>query len=222
MEWYLILQGRQCGPYQRGELLSVGLSNDTPVWTEGMETPLPAKDVGDLQRVLKELSWMARGAKTDSDGVYVMPRLSFLQAVNQGLGNLFNVKGRARRSEYWWFSLFLFLLSGIVLGLVDGVVYELLVFTGLSVPIEIRRLHDIGNNAKCLIYCYALLTTTIVIGMLMRIYSFQWLGYLCILFMALTGGGAVYLIVQFVKNSETEENEWGPSPKYLGVHDFDM
>lgn len=221
MEYYLILQGRQFGPYQRGELLSVGLSNDTPVWAEGMETPLPANEVGDLRCVLKELSWMARGAKTDSDGVYVMPRFSFLQAINQGLGNLLNIKGRARRSEFWWFLLFWFLLAGIVDAVVPGLLISL-ILSGLFVPIEIRRLHDIGNNAKCLLYFYALLVTTIVIGALMRVYSFQWLGYLCILFMALTGGVGVYLIVQFVKNSETEENEWGPSPKYLGVHDFDM
>src|SRR6478609_4961968 len=37
--------------------------------------------------------------------------MSFGQAIKSGFSNLGNFKGRARRSEFWWFYLFMVLVS---------------------------------------------------------------------------------------------------------------
>ncbi len=37
--------------------------------------------------------------------------MSFIDAVGSVYGNYFNFSGRARRREYWWFLVFVFLLA---------------------------------------------------------------------------------------------------------------
>ncbi len=98
-------------------------------------------------------------------------KMSFGKAVGVALSKLFTFEGRARRSEYWYFTLFIFLLSSslsiigkmydnyIVLCLGEnaesafrysGSVIELIVYTITSgimcLSITIRRLHDIDYS----------------------------------------------------------------------------
>lgn len=40
----------------------------------------------------------------------VVPRLTFGQAIKEAFSKYATLKGRSRRSEYWWFSLFLTLV----------------------------------------------------------------------------------------------------------------
>ena len=55
-------------------------------------------------------------------------------------------KGRARRAEYWWFSLFVFVIS-LILGLINewlqSIVSLAFFLPGLSVGW--RRMHDVGK-----------------------------------------------------------------------------
>ena len=44
--------------------------------------------------------------------------MNFQQAVQSGFSNYVNFRGRASRSEFWWFQLFL-LLGGVVAALLD-------------------------------------------------------------------------------------------------------
>ena len=41
----------------------------------------------------------------------VVPRLTFGQAIKEAFSKNATFQGRSRRSEYWWFSLFLTLLA---------------------------------------------------------------------------------------------------------------
>jgi len=68
------------------------------------------------------------------------------------LQNYAEFKGRARRSEYWYFFLFNLIIS-MVLGFVDvfseigflGNIYTLAVFIP-SLAVGVRRMHDVGKS----------------------------------------------------------------------------
>lgn len=77
--------------------------------------------------------------------------------------------GRATRSEYWWYSLFAFVL-GIVLGILNIKILTGLVGLALLVPniaVGVRRLHDTGRSGWML-----LLALIPLIGSLVLIYFF--------------------------------------------------
>ena len=97
--------------------------------------------------------------------------------------------GRARRSEYWYFVLFNFIVS-LGLGMVDaftGVgflnyVYSLAVIIP-GIAVSIRRLHDTGRSGWWLL-----------VGLIPFI-------------------GWIILIVFFVQESDPYDNQYGPNPK---------
>ncbi len=77
--------------------------------------------------------------------------------------------GRATRSEYWWYTLFAFVL-GIVLGILNIKILTGLVGLALLVPniaVGVRRLHDTGRSGWML-----LLALIPLIGSLVLIYFF--------------------------------------------------
>lgn len=105
--------------------------------------------------------------------------------------NYANFSGRARRSEYWWYSLCNFLI-GIVLQVADyfigfeigilGSLYGLAVLIpGLAV--FVRRMHDVGKSGW-----FILLILLPVIG---------W----------------IWLIVLLFTEGDQGPNEYGPDPK---------
>lgn len=85
--------------------------------------------------------------------------MRFTEAVKTCFKKSFVFKGRARRSEYWWWVLFSFLL-GLVVSLVGGFIptdnlwlagiFSLIVILGslylaiASAAVNVRRLHDVG------------------------------------------------------------------------------
>jgi uncharacterized membrane protein YhaH (DUF805 family) len=82
--------------------------------------------------------------------------MSFTQAIAAGFQNYVNFSGRASRSEYWFWTLFVVLLS-IVAGLIDLALFRSLDFSplqslvglGLFLPglaVSIRRLHDLDRT----------------------------------------------------------------------------
>ena len=68
--------------------------------------------------------------------------MGFIGAIKSVLGNYANFSGRARRSEYWWWTLFTLLWAWIPL--VNLLL--LLVFFIPSLAVAIRRLHDTGRS----------------------------------------------------------------------------
>lgn len=49
--------------------------------------------------------------------------MSFMDSIKTCLGKYATFSGRAQRSEFWWFMLFL-LIAQIVLGQIDGMIFE--------------------------------------------------------------------------------------------------
>jgi uncharacterized membrane protein YhaH (DUF805 family) len=82
--------------------------------------------------------------------------MNFTQAIASGFQNYVNFSGRAPRSEYWFWTLFVVLLS-IAAGLIDLALFrsfdfsplQSLVGLGLFIPglaVSIRRLHDLDRT----------------------------------------------------------------------------
>ena len=104
--------------------------------------------------------------------------------------------GRARRTEFWTFSL-LNLIFGFIIGFIDGVIGTFnaeigigllgglfmlaLIIPGLAVTV--RRLHDVGKSG--------------------------WM--LLIVFIPIIG--AIWLFILYVTDSNSGENKYGPNPK---------
>lgn len=83
--------------------------------------------------------------------------MSFTEAVGAGFRNYFDFQGRATRPEYWWFALFVFLLSmctaliDLSLGFdLEGIgpasAIGLLATFVPNLSVAVRRLHDIGRS----------------------------------------------------------------------------
>jgi len=68
--------------------------------------------------------------------------MSFVAAIQSGFRNYANFRGRASRSEFWWFSLFTLIVQLATSGfeVLGGLVSLALLLPGLAV--HVRRLHD--------------------------------------------------------------------------------
>jgi uncharacterized membrane protein YhaH (DUF805 family) len=109
--------------------------------------------------------------------------------------------GRARRKEFWMFSLFYFIIlfATLMLAVIGGAISEtlgalliilpVLVALGLVVPslaISVRRLHDTGHSGW-----FILLNIIPIIN---------WVGW-------------IVLLVFYCTDSEPGDNQYGPNPK---------
>lgn len=118
--------------------------------------------------------------------------MKFMEAVEHAFSNYAVFEGRARRSEYWYFQLFnylvingLLLLSFVGLGLLLLPLYLL----AAMIPgwaVSWRRMHDIGRSgAWCLLSLIPL-------------------------------AGAILMIVWASQDSQPGSNQYGPNPKGIG------
>ena len=86
--------------------------------------------------------WDAVG--TGSSGSVLLgpaPPRTFFEAIKVCLTKYVDGKGRASRSEYWYFALFTFLI-----GVATGGLGDVLLLLP-SITVAVRRLHDIGKSA---------------------------------------------------------------------------
>lgn len=138
--------------------------------------------------------------------------------------------GRARRKEFWMFSLVQFIL-GLILFTADFLLFFLpsdgfpiltmLYVTAMFFPalgVLVRRLHDIGKSGWWYVkVCLVIYVVTIVLAILYAIggvYSIDILTYISkAIFMVMYIGSLAWVIVVFCKNSEPNENKWGLNPK---------
>ncbi|MCH5226332.1 MAG: DUF805 domain-containing protein [Muribaculaceae bacterium] len=123
--------------------------------------------------------------------------MSFSEAIKVGFNKFFYPYGRASRSEFWWYYLCMFIITG-VLGVIGGfsqgygieqvwlgVIFEILsAICGVSVICAaIRRLHDTSRSGWNILW-----------GLLPLI-------------------GTIILIVYWCQASQPGENQYGPEPK---------
>lgn len=120
------------------------------------------------------------------------PQVGFGEAVKSFFGNYANFKGRARRSEFWWAMVFLWILYAVASGIdlsisgKPGAIYGLVCLATFipTLAISWRRLHDIGKSGANWFWC--------IVPVI----------------------GAILLIIWYVRDSEPDANRFGSSPKY--------
>ena len=113
--------------------------------------------------------------------------MDFAQAVSSGFKNYIGFEGRAARSEYWYWTLFVIIASIVAatmdafigLGFFSGVVSLGLFLPGLAVAF--RRIHDLDGTAWWLL-------------------------------LSLTGIGGLFILIWFCFQGTVGPNRFGPDP----------
>ena len=122
--------------------------------------------------------------------------VKYLNVIKKDICRLTDYKTRSRRHEYFYWYL-IAVLASFIIAIIVGFIMEFVPVLGeiilslflaflfiVSLPLGIRRLHDIGKN-----------TWYILIGLIPIV-------------------GQIILLVFFCKDSSKESNKWGDSPKY--------
>ena len=157
-------------------------------------------------------------------------RVGFVEAVSRAFRQYAKFSGRASRSEYWWFSLFLFLsqlgLSLLVvlaqskaqaLGQMAGVLLAVLpiVFLIPGLALTSRRIHDSGRSAK--LYFAMLLSMILVIpvlyfAFLIAVFSLSggMMKVVIVATVAIFGFISIYSLVVTLSPSAPGANRYGP------------
>ena len=113
----------------------------------------------------------------------------FLKYIISGIQKTFDYKGRAVRSEYWWFILFAFIYYFIFIFIFGGEAIEngaIFLLHNLiwlpAISLLVRRLHDVGRSGWWVL-------------------------------ISLTGFGALLLLYWAVMKSSPDKNQWGNFPE---------
>ena len=115
--------------------------------------------------------------------------MSFADAIRSVFSKYATFSGRARRSEFWWFTLFaviLYIIVGIIDAAAKNAILGIIVGLGLLLPslaVTARRLHDTGRSGWW-----------ILIGLIPFV-------------------GFIVLLVFECQDSQPGANSYGPSPK---------
>ncbi len=176
--------------------------------------------------------------------VNARPMLEPVQAVKICLKKFFDFTGRARRSEYWWFVLFVMIVSMVfnfigavfpmvnILGLIVGLLLSIAQLAALT-----RRLHDTGRSGWwVLVYGLFMLVTygalvailapvagelmaegdqMALVELMANAFMDSPIAATVMICGALaTAFMAIITLIFAVKDSQWTENKYGPSPKY--------
>ena len=240
--YYIFLNGSQCGPYDEATLRNMNLPPNTPVWCHGMkdwgmlsqvlgnndggyrqqpQNPYQGQQQnpyqGQRQTVYQGPQQTAYQAQPAGGAAYgaaamVPENLSLWGYYKKCWREYATFSGRARRTEYWSFVLFNFLITlsiEILVGVVGAILVFLFsdnpvgllailpaiwIFTGIyalaafipGLAVLSRRLHDSGR-------------------------SFWWI--LIAIIPIVNFIGAIVLLVFTFLDSEPMANQYGPNPK---------
>ena len=156
--------------------------------------------------------------------------MSFVDAIKSGFRNYARFRGRASRSEYWWFFLFTLLVQAVTSSVDEdlGNIAGLVVFLpGLAV--HVRRVHDTGRSGWWVGAFYASIGVLIVAVITLIVdaaIDFEDFNNSDFFGENVSGGSAAFLglasigvLVLFIVNlvflcqrSQASENRFGPPP----------
>ena len=109
--------------------------------------------------------------------------VSFIDAIKLAFTHYADFKGRSRRSEYWWATLGVMIISSLVTTILPDLAWIWgLVTLVPSMAMCVRRLHDVGKSG----------------------WFYLW--------MLLPLAGPIIILIQLLKDS-SDANQWGPNPK---------
>ena len=138
--------------------------------------------------------------------------LNLPEAVKTCFKKYFNFKGRASRSEYWYFTLFNFIgyAIGFSLGflapvffIINGIFFLVIIIPWISVAV--RRLHDINKSGW-------FVALPLPAGVIEAIFSVNRQTTFEIIFAVIGFGCSIYLIVLYCKAGDSKQNRFGKNP----------
>lgn len=142
--------------------------------------------------------------------------MTFLAAIRNGYAKYATFSGRARRSEFWWWTLFEYVTRGIL-----GAIYSMVMLSMLA-PAMVDGISDdaavtivmgaIFNPAYFVLLAWSLsiLLPTIAVGV-RRLHDTGRSGWFYLLFF-IPAVGTILMIVFTVQESEAKKNAWGAAP----------
>lgn len=148
--------------------------------------------------------------------------------------NYVNFRGRARRAEYWYFTLFMLIfivaamiLDKLVFGKPQGLFYYCFYLFMLlpGIAVSVRRLHDTGRSGKILLWYYVYnflwIIASIATGASFLLSAIQGTvsGSPSVAFLVIFFGGmlvmfvwAIFFLVWFCTPGDKGDNKYGPDP----------
>jgi uncharacterized membrane protein YhaH (DUF805 family) len=156
--------------------------------------------------------------------------MGFGEAVSTCLRKYVGFSGRARRSEFWWFVLFGFLV-GIAASFVDGLIGSHPLTPGGSGPVAslasialflpqlavtVRRLHDTNRSGLWLLGFYAFFVVVVVVAVMSLFSGAVQIGgaspVLAIACFAILLAALIWYIVIMCQKGTEGTNRFGPDP----------
>lgn len=164
--------------------------------------------------------------------------MNFIEALKSVFTKYATFSGRARRSEYWYFTLFYYMVIwGIsLLDFIPGfmallILFSLIVFVP-SLSLMTRRLHDVGKSGWLVVINYALEFIVVILVLasigfenILKVnnsniesmtenmnVSLSVAAVICGIIVIVYD---IYMLFLTIKDSQYGENKFGPNPKGL-------
>ena len=155
------------------------------------------------------IGYPSDGSPTDN------PMVGFGLAIKLGFENYVKFGGRATRAEYWWWQLFVLLVSSVP---IIGSVIWLATFIP-SIAVTSRRLHDIGRTGwwQALPWGLSLVFVVSLIFGFIRLFlseSSETIFFVITVISLLTLiAVGILLLVWFCRRGQNGINKYGPDPR---------
>ena len=157
------------------------------------------------------------------------PSLSFTEALKESTSKIVQFRGRARRSEYWWTMLVVYVAELILSQC--GILGVLNIFLSLAViPLTFRRLHDTGRSGWWWgvgaimkgVFIAVFIAKVIKVALLSyndALEDFDEMSVISLIgeyliYALIIGLYHLVLLVLLCLDGSREENRYGASPKY--------
>ena len=171
---------------------------------------------------------------TYMNGITYLPQLTLTEALEEAWSKIVQVKGRSRRSEFWWTYLILAIIKMICMFIPIIGSKISYVINAATIPLVFRRLHDTGRSGWWF-GGYIILSVIFVIVFLSWLYNMiqgndfttavqdsefatlllrTLLSPTLITIGALTFAYGIIMLIFLCQDSQIHENKYGPSPKY--------
>ena len=167
--------------------------------------------------------------------------MSFGEAIKSVFSKYATFKGRARRSEYWYFFLFQFLVSDLLFifdkylfekdlfipvtisGTTIAIGLQFLFYLAVLIPnlaVAVRRLHDTGTSGWLYMPLFIISLALNVYNVINDIVSLKTLdiesplGIMVLVVALLFLAYSILILVWLFRDSDQDANRYGPNPKF--------
>ena len=155
--------------------------------------------------------------------VQALPTISFGEAIKTCFKKFCTFSGRARRSEYWLFNIFIQIITSVV------ITVFIFIFAAAFIPTS--QYYDYNSkNYKTkeasfnlglivllvvIVFILIVLSIPVISASVRRLHDTGRSG--CYLLLGFIPFGSIILLIFFIEDSHQATNQYGPSPKYVVI-----